>query len=98
MFFLDIELTSIEINLVDLVWATQPDRIFNQIINLDKSITGKTIADALKSVRSEMTEQHASILVVTALDEVACKQPKSNRNLSIFVMLKKIIVSLCQGF
>lgn len=60
-------------NLVDLVWATQPQRIFNQIISLDKTITGKTIADALKLIRSEMTEQNASILVVTALDEVACK-------------------------
>lgn len=88
IFISDIELISIETNLVDSVWVTQPQRVFNQIISLDKSITGKTIADALKSIRSEMTKQHASISVVTALDEVACKQP-IQIEISLFVMLKE---------
>lgn len=72
-FFSDIELSSIDSNLVDLIWHDRPQRIFNPIISLDKNITGKIIGDAVKQIRKEMGEKHSSILVITALDEIACK-------------------------
>lgn len=69
----DIQLTSIDENLIDLVWKDQPVRKFNPIISLDLSITGKSINDALQSIRKEMSEKNSDLLVITALDEVACK-------------------------
>lgn len=69
----DIQLTSIDENLIDLIWKDQPVRKFNPIISLDLSITGKSINDALQSIRKEMREKHSDLLVITALDEVACK-------------------------
>lgn len=69
----DIQLTSIDENLIDLIWKDQPVRKFNPIISLDLSITGKSINDALQSIRKEMRDKHSDLLVITALDEVACK-------------------------
>lgn len=36
-------------------------------------MTGKTINEKIEKIRSEMTNKGANVLVVTALDEVACK-------------------------
>lgn len=69
----DIQFSSIDSNLIDLVWKDQPKRQFNPIIILDSSISGKKISDALDSIRKQMREKHSDLLVVTALDEVACK-------------------------
>lgn len=69
----EIELISIDDNLVDLVWQGHPSRQFKPIISLDFSITGKKISDAVQLIRKEMQEKHADVLVVTALDEVACE-------------------------
>ncbi|XP_055310118.1 xaa-Pro aminopeptidase ApepP-like [Sitodiplosis mosellana] len=67
----DIQLTSIEQNLVDLIWEGHPPRQFKSIISLDLSITGKKIGDAVQLIRKEMRDKHANVLVVTALDEIA---------------------------
>lgn len=40
---------------------------------LDSSIAGKKIADAVAAIRNQMRDKHSDLLVVTALDEVACK-------------------------
>lgn len=69
----DIQLISIEENLVDVVWQGHPPRKFKPIISLDLSITGKKIGDAVQLIRNGMREKHSDVLVVTALDEVACK-------------------------
>lgn len=70
---LDIQLSSIKENLIDLVWSDQPPRQFNPIIVLDSSSTGKKIGDALELIRNKMREQQSEVLVISALDEVACK-------------------------
>jgi len=40
---------------------------------MDISFTGKSWHDKVKEVRETMTKKKADALVVTALDEVACK-------------------------
>lgn len=55
------------------MWNDQPPRKFNPIIQLDSSITGKKISDAVDLLRNIMQEKHSDLLVVTALDEVACE-------------------------
>jgi hypothetical protein len=38
-------------------------------------VSGKTSKEKLKDVRAEMSEKGVRLLVVSALDEVACKEP-----------------------
>lgn len=67
------ELVAVEGNLIDRIWCDQPPQTCNQIITLSTEITGKTVADKLAEIRQEMVDLQAEVLVVTALDEVACK-------------------------
>lgn len=68
------QLVAVEGNLVDQIWGDQqPQQTSNGIITLGTEITGKTVADKLADIRREMADAHAEVLVVTALDEVACK-------------------------
>lgn len=66
-------LKPIDKNLIDLVWTDQPAKPDNAVFALDVKYAGKTIADKLKEVREKMVEQNANVLVITALDEIACK-------------------------
>lgn len=66
-------LTAVKRNLVDLVWDDQPAQPNNPVYPLDVKFAGKLIGDKLKEVREKMLAQNAKVLVVTALDEVACK-------------------------
>lgn len=60
-------------NLIDLVWTGRPPPPLNPIITLDVKYTGKTIAEKLVEIRAKMKEHSAKVLLVTALDEVACE-------------------------
>lgn len=66
-------MTPVRQNLVDLVWNGQPAPPRNPIIPLDVKYTGKTIAEKLVEIRAKMKEHSAKVLIVTALDEVACE-------------------------
>lgn len=66
-------LAAVKPNLVDLVWEGQPAQPNNEIISLDVKFAGKLVDAKLKEVREKMEAQGAKVLVVTALDEVACK-------------------------
>lgn len=67
------QLVAVEGNLVDRIWCDQPAQTCNPIITLSTEVTGKTVAAKLADIRREMVEAHADVLVVTALDEVACE-------------------------
>jgi Xaa-Pro aminopeptidase len=61
-------------NLVDLVWGdAQPAAPQNKIIPLDIQYAGKSVSDKAREVRDKMLENNANVLVLTALDEIACK-------------------------
>ena len=66
-------LTGVKKNLIDEVWADRPSQPSNKINPLDVKFAGKIINDKLTEVREKMKAQDAKVLVVTALDEVACK-------------------------
>lgn len=66
-------MTSVKENLVDLVWDDQPAQANNPVIALDVQFAGKLVGDKLVDIRQKMTAQGAKVLVVTALDEIACK-------------------------
>lgn len=58
-------------NLIDLVWKEQPAAPGHPIIPLSVDFTGQTVAQKLAAVREKMTDKRASVLVVSALDEIA---------------------------
>jgi Xaa-Pro aminopeptidase len=66
-------LTAVRQNLVDLVWDDQPSQPSNAINPLDVKYAGKFINEKLAAIREKMSENNAKVVVVTALDEVACK-------------------------
>lgn len=65
-------MTAVKENLIDLVWDDQPSQPNNPVIGLDMKYAGKSVADKLKDIRGKMKEQNAKVMVVTALDEIAC--------------------------
>lgn len=66
------QLVPIATNLIDLVWgANKPAIPNNPVVPLALKYTGRSIREKLEVVRSRMVEKHCSILVLTALDEIA---------------------------
>ncbi|KAI5707049.1 hypothetical protein M8J75_013908 [Diaphorina citri] len=61
----------IKTNLVDLVWENKPGVPNGTVTPLGLKYTGKTIDKKLEQVREKMNEKKATVLVLTALDEVA---------------------------
>uniref|UniRef100_A0A2M4AFN2 Putative xaa-pro aminopeptidase n=1 Tax=Anopheles triannulatus TaxID=58253 RepID=A0A2M4AFN2_9DIPT len=64
-------LLAVEPNLIDLLWQDQPAVPHNPLLPLSTSFAGCTVAEKLASVRTKLTEKRASVLVVSALDEIA---------------------------
>lgn len=58
-------------NLIDLVWKDQPAAPQASIIPLELEFTGESVAQKLAAVREKMQDKRASVLVVSALDEIA---------------------------
>lgn len=60
-------------NLVDEVWKDRPERPLNPVMVHNLEFAGKTVSEKLTDVRAEMTDAGCETLVLTALDEIACK-------------------------
>lgn len=58
-------------NLIDFIWDDRPNPTFNSIEFLPIEYTGKTWLEKVTSLHEEMSKNKASVLIVTALDEVA---------------------------
>eukprot|EP00931_Biecheleriopsis_adriatica_P079953 TRINITY_DN53313_c0_g1_i1.p1 TRINITY_DN53313_c0_g1~~TRINITY_DN53313_c0_g1_i1.p1 ORF type:complete len:707 (-),score=149.56 TRINITY_DN53313_c0_g1_i1:37-2157(-) len=68
----DIELTCLEDNLVDAVWAANQPRLPQAPVRIHPAeFAGATVQEKLAAVRLEMQNERADSLVVSALDEVA---------------------------
>lgn len=65
------ELVPVEPNLIDLVWTDKKPPVSNPIVPLELTFAGKSISQKLKEIRTQMKDANASILVLTALDDVA---------------------------
>uniref|UniRef100_A0A2M4BHK4 Putative xaa-pro aminopeptidase n=1 Tax=Anopheles marajoara TaxID=58244 RepID=A0A2M4BHK4_9DIPT len=67
----DCSLLAVEPNLIDLLWQEQPGVPHNPLLPLGTTFAGRTVAEKLECVRAKLTEKRASVLVVSALDEIA---------------------------
>ncbi|KAK4879209.1 hypothetical protein RN001_007355 [Aquatica leii] len=65
------KLVSVDANLIDIIWVDRPLPSKNPIAPLELKYSGKTIGDKMKDVRIHMENMHATILVLSALDEIA---------------------------
>lgn len=75
-------------NLVDEIWEAdgKPPCSNNSIFNLGLEFAGKNSSEKVSDVRQEMMDNNASVLLLTELDEVACKQPKLSWTLKLNIM------------
>lgn len=60
-------------NLVDEIWENRPSPPHGRIFTLEKKFSGKDITEKIHSIREEMKKENCSYLILTALDEIACK-------------------------
>ena len=65
------ELVSLEGNLVDAVWADQPELPAAPIQGLATKFAGESVASKLKRLRVAMAERGASAHIVSMLDAIA---------------------------
>lgn len=64
----------IEKNLIDIAWGeAQPERISNKVFSLDLKFCGVSIKSKWEKIRKQMEEKKTEAIVVSALDEIACK-------------------------
>lgn len=64
----------VEQNLIDLVWADkQPAATSNPIITLDLKYAGETVEQKWNKIKSQLQDKKSHALVVSALDEIACR-------------------------
>jgi Xaa-Pro aminopeptidase len=89
-------MTAVKENLIDLVWDEQPAKPNNPVISLDIKFTGKSVADKLTEIRAKMSEQNSKIMVVTALDEIACNINFDKITLTMFFLIKIICLLFFQ--
>ena len=68
-----VELVPLVDNLVDRVWKQRPARVFNPVEFLPLAFSGVASSEKLAAIRKELLKRKAAGLIVSALDEVACK-------------------------
>lgn len=64
-----VELVSID--LLKKVWTDRPELPNNPFFVFDERYTGKSVAEKLNELRSEMKKLHADVFVLSALDDIA---------------------------
>ena len=67
----DGELVSVNHNLIDQIWADQPELTTYPIHILDQRYSGESFTQKLQRLRKALTEQHADAHVLTQLDDIA---------------------------
>lgn len=69
-------LVPISENLVDEAWGDErPAPPSNKVFVQPESYAGKSHLEKINEVRKQLQEEKAHALVVSALDEIACKSP-----------------------
>lgn len=67
------KMVSIQQNLVDLVWKNRPVLTKKPLEKLDYRFSGKRAFQKVKEVREAIEKLEAECLIVTTLDDIACK-------------------------
>ena len=82
-----LELVPINENLIDAIWKDQPHFDPKQIDHLPVKFSGKSSSEKISDLRVHLKAQNYSSIILTALDEIACKIMRGNGfilNLNLF--------------
>ena len=83
-------LIAVDENLIDQVWGEdRPARPSNPVTILEERWTGRSLKDKLVDLRESIKEKNCIAIVLTALDDVACKY---------FSLVQTPMVKLCRSF
>jgi hypothetical protein len=63
----------VPVNLVDAIWSGRPAVPREEVKVHPLHLSGESVEDKLRKCRELMAREHAHVLVVSALDEIACK-------------------------
>lgn len=70
-----------------------PNRPKNPVNELPLEFSGKRTADKLADIRKEMLDAGAEYLVVSELDEIACKSKWSSNNIYTYLLCYGITIN-----
>lgn len=65
-------LVPVERNLVDLTWTNRPACPTAPVFPLELNFTGRSTAEKLVDIRTQMVSESADAVVLSELDEIAC--------------------------
>lgn len=74
LFLKGITLEHINSTSLDNIWIGRPSRTSNPINELELHFCGKTVKQKLNEIREELRSKDCTILMLTALDEIACME------------------------
>lgn len=66
-------LIPVQPNMIDAIWEDRPEPPKQTIEPLGLEFAGKSWQDKVKDVIKKMSEKNSSLLLLTALDDIACK-------------------------
>lgn len=76
-----IELVPVHENLIDAIWKDQPAFDPKQISHLPVKFSGKSSSEKISDLRVYLKTQNYSSIIITALDEIACKLKYTSYNI-----------------
>lgn len=62
-------------NLIDQIWSDRPRRELHPIFHLPVTFSGRESQQKITSLRETLFKENVSGFLITALDEIACKNP-----------------------
>lgn len=67
-----LKMKSVTDNLIDAIWPEQPARPTKPIMVLPVEFAGEEFTSKISKLRDEMKKKNAGVLVLSALDDIAC--------------------------
>ena len=86
-----IELVPIGENLIDAIWKDQPAFEPKEIDHLPIKFSGKSSVDKISDLRNYLKNQNYSSIILTALDEIACKLDIVFVFIFIFIFVLRVV-------
>lgn len=79
------KMVSVQQNLVDLVWKIRPVLRTKPLEKLEYRFSGKRASEKVLEVRDAITKLDAECLIISALDDIACKNIDGRVSVSVKV-------------
>lgn len=83
-----ISLTLMRTNLIDQIWSDRPGMELHPIFHLPVTFSGRESQQKITSLRETLSKENVSGFLITALDEIACRNFISFLFIDLFLIRK----------